>query len=66
MSTENSPKGNNTSEKNNKNQSPNKENDSDNSDYKNNFYPWIKPNSKCHSLKGMLKLHYEILDFCRQ
>ena len=63
MSTENSPKGNNTSEKNNKNQSPNKENDSDNSDYKNNFYPWIKPNSKCHSLKGMLKLHYEILDF---
>ena len=32
-------------------------------DYKNNFYPWIKPNSKCHSLKGMLKLHYEILDF---
>ena len=28
-----------------------------------NFYPWIKPNSKCHSLTGMLRLHYEILDF---
>ena len=29
----------------------------------NKFYPWIKPNSKCHSLRGMLKLHYEIMDF---
>ena len=29
----------------------------------NTFYPWIKENSKCHSLKGYLKLHYEILDF---
>lgn len=29
----------------------------------NTFYPWIKPNSKCHKLQGMLKLHYEILDF---
>lgn len=27
------------------------------------FCPWIKTDSKCHSLKGMLKLHYEILDF---
>ena len=40
-----------------------KKNDSDNSDLNNSFYPWIKPNSKCHSVKGMLKLHYEILDF---
>ena len=40
-----------------------KQNDSDNSDFDHHFYPWIKPNSKCHSLKGMLKLHYEILDF---
>ena len=40
-----------------------KQNDSNNSDFDHNFYPWIKPNSKCHSLKGMLKLHYEILDF---
>ena len=29
----------------------------------NNFYPWIKANSICHSLTGMLRLHYEILDF---
>ena len=28
------------------------------------FYPWIKPNSKCYVTNGMLKLHYEILDFC--
>ena len=28
------------------------------------FHPWIKPNSKCHITNGMLKLHYEILDFC--
>jgi len=27
------------------------------------FYPWIKPDSVCHKLHGMLKLHYEILDF---
>ena len=40
-----------------------KQNDSNNSDFDHHFYPWIKPNSKCHSLKGMLKLHYEILDF---
>ena len=39
------------------------QNDSNNSDFDHHFYPWIKPNSKCHSLKGMLKLHYEILDF---
>ena len=28
------------------------------------FYPWIKPESKCYITNGMLKLHYEILDFC--
>ena len=28
------------------------------------FHPWIKPSSKCHVTNGMLKLHYEILDFC--
>lgn len=28
------------------------------------FHPWIKPNSKCNITSGMLKLHYEILDFC--
>ena len=28
------------------------------------FHPWIKPESKCYSTDGMLKLHYEILDFC--
>ena len=28
------------------------------------FHPWIKPHSKCHMTNGMLKLHYEILDFC--
>ena len=28
------------------------------------FHPWIKPNSKCFITTGMLKLHYEILDFC--
>ena len=28
------------------------------------FHPWIKPNSKCYQSTGMLKLHYEILDFC--
>jgi non-canonical poly(A) RNA polymerase PAPD5/7 len=28
------------------------------------FHPWIKPNSKCYITNGMLKLHYEILDFC--
>ena len=38
-----------------------KQNDSNNSDFDHHFYPWIKPNSKCHSLKGMLKLHYEII-----
>ena len=27
------------------------------------FCPWIKPDSKCKSLTGLLKLHYEILDF---
>lgn len=35
----------------------------DKNEESNSFYPWIKKNSKCHSLKGMLKLHYEILDF---
>ena len=28
------------------------------------FHPWIKSNSKCYLTNGMLKLHYEILDFC--
>ena len=28
------------------------------------FHPWIRPNSKCSITNGMLKLHYEILDFC--
>ena len=47
-----------------KNESTNiKRNDLNNSELNNSFYPWIKSNSKCHSLKGMLKLHYEILDF---
>ena len=27
------------------------------------FCPWIKPDSKCKSLTGLLKFHYEILDF---
>ena len=36
------------------------EEDSDDS-----FHPWIKPDSKCHINNGMLKLHYEILDFCK-
>ena len=27
------------------------------------FCPWIKPDSKCHSLQGVLKLHCEIIDF---
>ena len=40
-----------------------KRNEPDTSELNNSFYPWIKSNSKCHSLKGMLKLHYEILDF---
>ena len=40
-----------------------KNNDSDFSEMNNSFYPWIKTNSKCHSFKGILKLHYEILDF---
>ena len=37
--------------------------DSENKEFDDSFYPWIKPNGKCHSLHGMLKLHYEILDF---
>jgi len=32
-------------------------------DFDDSFYPWIKPDSICHKLNGMLKLHYEILDF---
>ena len=28
------------------------------------FHPWIKPNRKCYITNGMLKLHFEILDFC--
>ena len=40
-----------------------KETQKDKNEESNYFYPWIKKNSKCHSLKGMLKLHYEILDF---
>lgn len=27
------------------------------------FHPWITPKSKCHTSHGILKLHYEILDF---
>ena len=27
------------------------------------FCPWIKRDSKCNGLKGLLKFHYEILDF---
>ena len=37
-------------------------NNSNNSD--DSFHPWIKPDSKCFTTTGMLKLHYEILDFC--
>ena len=33
-------------------------------DSEDSFHPWIKPNSKCLITNGMLKLHYEILDFC--
>ena len=33
-------------------------------DSEESFHPWIKPDSKCHLTNGMLKLHYEILDFC--
>ena len=36
----------------------------DSKDPSHSFYPWIKPNSKCYATNGMLKLHYEILDFC--
>ena len=35
-----------------------------NKDSDDTFHPWIKPNSKCNFTNGMLKLHYEILDFC--
>ena len=62
MSEENN-SGKNTKEQNNNCCSPPRKSDSENSDFNNNFYPWIKSNSKCHSLKGILKLHYEILDF---
>ena len=40
----------------------NQKQNSKNSD--DSFHPWIKPNSKCYITNGMLKLHYEILDFC--
>ena len=33
-------------------------------DQNDSFHPWIKPDSKCLITSGMLKLHYEILDFC--
>ena len=33
-------------------------------DLDDSFHPWVKPHSKCHITNGMLKLHYEILDFC--
>ena len=33
-------------------------------DQDDSFHPWIKPDSKCLITSGMLKLHYEILDFC--
>ena len=39
-----------------------KKNNSNNSE--DLFHPWIKSNSKCYVTNGMLKLHYEILDFC--
>ena len=35
-----------------------------NKDSDDTFHPWIKQNSKCNFTSGMLKLHYEILDFC--
>lgn len=41
-----------------------KEKNNSKSDEDNSFHPWIKPNSKCYLANGMLKLHYEILDFC--
>ena len=45
----------------------NYENDPENNkieeQFEEDFYPWIKPDSICHKLHGMLKLHYEILDF---
>ena len=44
------------------NQKNNQKNNSKNSD--DSFHPWIKPNSNCHIANGILKLHYEILDFC--
>ena len=62
MSDENN-SGKNTKDQNNNCCSPPRKSDSENSDFNNNFYPWIKSNSKCHFLKGILKLHYEILDF---
>ena len=40
-----------------------KQNNSERTEFDAPFHPWIKQDSKCHSLKGMLKLHYEIIDF---
>ena len=40
-----------------------KNNIENNPENENIFCPWIKPDSKCKSLTGILKLHYEILDF---
>ena len=40
-----------------------KQNNSERTEFDDPFHPWIKQDSKCHSLKGMLKLHYEIIDF---
>ena len=38
-------------------------NEKNNLENENVFCPWISPDSKCKSLKGLLKLHFEILDF---
>ena len=44
---------------------PNKQkNQNSNQNSDDSFHPWIKPESKCYICEGMLKLHYEILDFC--
>ena len=62
MSEENHNKRNDFKEKN-YHSSNQQKNGSDISENKNSFYPWIKTNSKCNFFKGILKLHYEILDF---
>jgi len=62
MSEENHNKRNDFKEKN-YHSSNQQKNGLDISENKNSFYPWIKTNSKCNFFKGILKLHYEILDF---